>query len=434
MLDYKKFIKKRSVRLKILKLLAWVPDEAMVRLQYRIKTGRKLNLKDPKRFTEKLQWIKLYYRDPLMAQCVDKCDVREYVKAKGLESILVPCYGVYDSVEEIDWDALPDQFVAKDTLGGGGTSVIIVKDKKQEDLAAIRARMMRWTAVDSRKKGGGREWPYYNGKKHRIIIEQYLDPEKGREDPVNYKRFSADGRPIWIYIPAAGEKNASSLQAEKTLEAVLEDRQSLATLQEIAMRLTEENPHASVELLFGEGKLRIGAIAYESGEKNFQAAPGGLGEGTGVRAIHGEEQEKAAILARMTCKNPTSPGLIDYKYMCFHGEIAMIMVLADRKMGHSAGCGFFDTDLNKLPALELDETPLERTIEKPENFERMAEIAKILSADFPEARIDLYNLDGEIRFGEITFFDSSGYQLYNPDSFDEELGAKITLPEKKMAK
>ena len=79
-MDYKKVIKSRTVRVKIMQALSFVPDKWMVSLQYRIKTGHKLNLKDPKRFTEKLQWYKLYYRDPIMKQCVDKYDVREYVK------------------------------------------------------------------------------------------------------------------------------------------------------------------------------------------------------------------------------------------------------------------------------------------------------------------------------------------------------------------
>ena len=71
-MDYKKIIKSRKFRIKIMQFLSFIPDEIMVRLQYRIKTGRKINLKNPQRFTEKLQYYKLYYRDPLMAQCADK--------------------------------------------------------------------------------------------------------------------------------------------------------------------------------------------------------------------------------------------------------------------------------------------------------------------------------------------------------------------------
>ena len=96
MIDYKKIIKSQKLRFKILNLLSWVPDKIMIKMQYKIKTGRKLDLKNPKRFTEKLQWYKLYYRDPLMKKCADKYEVRDYVKSKGLENILNELYGVYD--------------------------------------------------------------------------------------------------------------------------------------------------------------------------------------------------------------------------------------------------------------------------------------------------------------------------------------------------
>ena len=107
------------MRIKILRLLNFIPDKQMVRIQYKIKTGRKLNLKNPQRYTEKLQWYKLYYRNPLMLKCADKYDVREYVKNCGLDNILNECYGVYNTPEEIDFNKLPNKFVIKDTLGGG---------------------------------------------------------------------------------------------------------------------------------------------------------------------------------------------------------------------------------------------------------------------------------------------------------------------------
>ena len=116
MMDYKKIIKSRAVRIKIMQAMSFIPDKWMVSLQYKIKTGRKLNLKNPQRFTEKLQWYKVYYRDPIMKQCVDKYEVRKYVEECGLGSILNECYGVYSSPDEIDFGKLPDSFVLKDTL------------------------------------------------------------------------------------------------------------------------------------------------------------------------------------------------------------------------------------------------------------------------------------------------------------------------------
>ena len=137
-MDYKKIIKNQTTRLKILRLLSFVPDRLMLKIQYFIKFKRRLNLNNPRRFTEKIQWYKLYYKNPLMIKCADKNDVREYVKSKGLEKYLIPCYGVYNSPEEIDWDSLPNQFVMKDTLGSGGHSVQIIKDKEHENLNMLR--------------------------------------------------------------------------------------------------------------------------------------------------------------------------------------------------------------------------------------------------------------------------------------------------------
>lgn len=303
MLDYKKIISSRSIRQKVLRLFAWVPDKTMLKIQYRIKTGRRLNLKNPKRFTEKLQWYKLYYKNPLMIQCVDKYDVREYVKSKGLEEILIPCYGVYNTPDEIDWNALPNQFVMKDTLGGGGNSVIIVKDKAKADIYQLNEIARKWTLTKAHRKGSGREWPYYSGKNHRIIIEKYLD---------------------------ASEVNG---------------------------------------------------------------------------------------------------GLIDYKYFCFDGKPVWVYIMADRDIGQGVGVGIYNSNFVKEEAQRADERPLKRIIEKPVTFELMKEISAKLSKGFPEARVDLYEVDGEVRFGEITFYDGSGYMTFNPDSFDEKFGEAFVLPE-----
>ncbi len=296
MMDYKKIIKSRDLRRKILRLMAFVPDKTMLELQYRLKTGRRLNLKKPTRFTEKLQWYKLYYKNPLMIQCVDKYDVREYVKSKGLEDILIPCYGVYDSPEEIDWELLPNQFVMKDTLGGGGTSVIIVKDKNKEDIEELKRKAAEWVTIKAHIKSDGREWPYYSGKNHRIIIEKYLEA------------------------------------------------------------------------------------------------------------------------------SPNLGGLVDYKYFCFDGTPTWMYIVADREIGKGGGLGIYDMDLNKQDVVRDDERPLKRVIRKPITFELMKDVASKLSADFPEARVDLYEVNGEVKFGEITFYDGSGYMTFSPDSFDIELG------------
>jgi len=302
-MDYKKIIKSRETRLRILRTLDFIPDKTMIKMQYFIKTGRRLNLKNPQRYTEKLQWYKLYYRDPLMQQCADKYDVREYVRSKGLGYILNECYGVYERVEDIDFDSLPDQFVLKDTLGGGGNSIIICKDKATFDFENAKKQMQKWLSIDSNKKNEGREW-VYQGRKHRIIIEKYIESN--------------------------------------------------------------------------------------------------LSEG----------------------------GLVDYKFFCFNGIPQYLNVVADRKFGQKAAIGIYNIDFEKLPYVRNDERPLTFEIPKPENYDEMIEIAKILSEDFLHARIDLYNLNGSIIFGETTFFPGSGYMGFIPDNFDKIIGNAFILPSK----
>lgn len=118
--------------------------------------------------------------------------------------------------------------------------------------------------------------------------------------------------------------------------------------------------------------------------------------------------------------------LIDYKFFCFKGVPKFLYVISDRNPGKSARLGVYDMSFNKLPVYRADELKQERIIVKPENFEEMVEIARKLSADFPHVRIDLYNIKGKIVFGEMTFYDGSGYFDYTPDSFDFEAGSYFT--------
>lgn len=298
-MDYKKIIKNRNMRLAILKCLCFIPDKAMLKLQYRIKTGRKLDLKNPQRYTEKLQWYKLNYKNPLMIPCVDKYDVRSYVESKGLGHILNECYGVFDRVEDIDFDALPSRFVLKDTLGSGGNSVILVKDKNTMDLEAVKKQLQKWVNENHRIRSGGREWPYYTGKKHRIIAEKYL------------------------------------------------------------MQMDED--------------------------------------------------------------------LLDYKFFCFDGKVELCYIIGERKVTPHGKIAIVDNEYNLLEAISWPQEPCQKLPSMPSNYAEMKEIASILAKSFPHVRVDLYSIEGEIRFGELTFYGASGYQVFQPDDFDYVLGRKFEL-------
>ena len=133
MIDYKKIFKSRELRIKILSGFSFVPDKWMIYLQYWLHTGKLLHLNNPVLFSEKLQLYKLNYRNPDMLRCTDKVEVRKYLEEKGFGENLVPLYGIYESVDEIDFDKLPQQFVAKTSDGGGGHQVYVCMDKSKED-------------------------------------------------------------------------------------------------------------------------------------------------------------------------------------------------------------------------------------------------------------------------------------------------------------
>ena len=196
-MNYRKILSSREVRLKILNLLKWVPDKVMLPVQYKLQTGKSLNLKNPKRFTEKIQYYKINYRNQLLPICVDKYEVRNYIKDNNLSGILTKFYGVYNRGEDINFDSLPDQFVIKTTDGGGGNNIIICRDKKDLNIPDTIKKLNSWLNV--KNVNAGREWAYTGIKKSQIIIEEYLEnelnPEAGIDD---YKIFCFNGEPYCI--------------------------------------------------------------------------------------------------------------------------------------------------------------------------------------------------------------------------------------------
>ena len=114
--------------------------------------------------------------------------------------------------------------------------------------------------------------------------------------------------------------------------------------------------------------------------------------------------------------------LKDYKFFCFNGRVSYIYGISDRRVGQSAQFGIYDADFNKLDVYRNDERSQEIPLPKPLNFDKMIAIAEGLSKDFPHVRVDLYNIAGRIYFGELTFYDGSGYMTFSPDSFDYKLG------------
>ena len=196
-MNYKTIFRSQKFRFLILRLLAFIPDSCMLKIQYRLKLNRRLDLSKPKRFTEKLQWYKLEHRDPIMGKCVDKYQVREYVKSKNLESILCDIYGVYSDVEEIDFEMLPARLVIKTTDGSGGENILICKDKLSLDLDDVRAKLASWK--NKKDVNAGREWAYTCIEKTRYIVEEFLENDQNPEAGISdFKFLCFKGKPFCV--------------------------------------------------------------------------------------------------------------------------------------------------------------------------------------------------------------------------------------------
>ena len=282
-------------------LLDFLPDREFLKIAYRAKIGRRLNLDNPRGFNEKLQWLKLYNRDSRYPMMVDKYAVKLYVSQIIGEQYVIPTLGIWDSFDQIDFDTLPNQFVLKCTHDSGG--LVICKDKSRLDKVKAEKKIS-----DSLKRNyywSGREWPY-KSVRPRIIAEKYMTDSGSDRD---------------------------------------------------------------------EGDLK------------------------------------------------------DYKFYCFNGAMRLMMINSDRNADCPTKADYFDRDYNWLDFTWGYQHAEERPY-KPKNFETMVAIAEKLANGLPHVRVDLYECGGKIYFGELTFYDGSGFDNIEPIEWDYKIGEMLELPPK----
>ncbi|MCM1263703.1 MAG: glycosyl transferase [Butyrivibrio sp.] len=261
-------------------LMRFIPDKPYLKLCYRLKTHKKLNLKNPQTFNEKLQWLKLYDRKPEYSIMVDKYRVREYIKEKIGEEYLIPLVGgPYKNVNEIDLDALPEQFVLKCNHDSG--SIVICRDKKDFDFEAAKKKL------DYCLKHNfwylGREWPYKNVEPC-IIAEKYMVDESGSELK-DYKVFNFDGKPEIIQVDFGRFKEHKRNLYDKDwkyIEAVIEYQtdseikinrpKQLEQMLKLARLLSKDFPFLRTDFYSVEERLYFGEITFfhESGFGKFE--------------------------------------------------------------------------------------------------------------------------------------------------------------------
>jgi hypothetical protein len=269
-------------------------DDKYLQIKFRLRMGKKLDLQNPITFNEKLQWLKLYDRNPSYTQMVDKYEVRKYISRLIGNDYLIPLLGVYDKFDEINFDELPSQFVLKCTHDSGGS--VICTDKAKFDIKKAKKKINKFLKRNFYYQG--REWCYKNVKP-RIICEKYMVDESGTE-------------------------------------------------------------------------------------------------------------------------------LKDYKFMCFNGKAKCLFVCLNRNLG-GLNVDFYDMNWNRMP-FERHYPSSNKIIKKPINFNMMVAFAEKISKDMPFARIDFYEVNGRLYFGEITFYPGNGFEEFSPEVYDELLGDWISLP------
>lgn len=269
-------------------------DTIFIKLSYYIFMKEKINLKNPKGFNEKLQWLKLNDRKAVYTKLVDKYQVKQFVTELIGKEYIIPTIGVWDSFDEIKFEELPNKFVLKCTHDSGG--VVVCNNKKELNMEETRAKLEK--CLSRNFYWVSREWPYKDVKP-RIIAEEYLTSDE-------------------------------------------------------------------------DGDLK------------------------------------------------------DYKFMCFNGEAKCSFVCSDRFSNEGLKVTFYDREWKKLP-FERHYPKSNKDIAKPQNYELMIQLAERLSSNIPFVRVDFYEANEKVYFGEMTFFPGSGLEEFTPKEWDYKLGEMIDL-------
>ena len=248
-------------------------DKLYLQLQFLFKMGRKLDLSNPKSFNEKIQWLKLYNRDPLYTTLVDKYAVKKWVAERVGEEYIIPTLGVWNDVKDIDFNSLPEQFVLKTTNGSGGNDVVVCKNKKNFKKDHVVARLSK--SLKKNVYRDLREWPYKNIRP-RIIAEKYMEDENGelldykffcfggsvKCLQVDYDRFVEHHRNIydlnWNLLPF-------SIKYPSKIGTVIKKPQHLDRMIAIAQELSKGFPHVRVDLYNVSGKIFFGELTFYHG-------------------------------------------------------------------------------------------------------------------------------------------------------------------------
>ena len=256
-------------------------DEEWLKKRFKLLMGYPLDLENPKTFNEKLQWLKLYDRRPEYTTMVDKYESKKYVAGLIGEEYIIPTLGVWDRLEDINFDELPNQFVLKCTHDSGG--VFIVRNKNTMDKETVKKKIKK--SLKQNYYYLGREWPYKNVKP-RVIAEKYMEDPTANELR-DYKIFCFDGMPRFILTVEGGHVNEADvkrrlydvnwkkvdvgLHGKKNEESVEPRPKQLEKILEVASILSKGMKHLRVDLYIVNEKIYFGELtfAHMSGFEHF---------------------------------------------------------------------------------------------------------------------------------------------------------------------
>lgn len=432
-----------NIKFTIEKLL---PDRIFLQLKFKKRMGKKLNLKSPQTFNEKIQWLKLYDRKPIYSLMVDKYTAKQYVAEHIGNEYIIPTLGVWDKFDDIDFDALPNQFVLKCTHDSGG--LVICRDKKSLDKQGAKEKIEH--SLKKNYYWSGREWPYKNVKP-RIIAEQYMEDSK-TEELRDYKFFCFDGVARALFIATERQKEGEEVkfdfydmnfkhldfrQGHPNAAACPAKPETFNEMRRIAEKLSEGIPHLRVDFYEVNGKAYFGELTFShfSGMVPFNPEEWDTTFGGWIKLpeIYGGGYALIAdgfVLWLHDYILQKTSGLTDYKFFCFNNEVKMLYVSQGLEDHTTARISFYDLDGNEMPFHRKDYKPISGKLNLPDNYPDMLKKAKSLAnaVNTSFVRIDLYSIAGKMKFSEITFSPCSGMIPFDPAEWDEIIGKWLQLP------
>ena len=316
---------------RVAEILPLLPDKVFLKMYYPVMMNEELDLKNPKTFNQKLQWLKLYDRKPEYTTMVDKYAVKEYVADKIGKEYIIPTLGVWDNFDDIDFDSLPNQFVLKCTHDSGG--LVICRDKSKLDIPIAKKKINMSLKHDYFYNG--REWPYKNVP-HRIIAEQYM-----ADDLRDYKLFCFDGAPRMTLVCSErftkdGLKEDFYDEAWKHLNvqrpahggAILpiQRPKQYELMKKLAAKLSEKMPFARIDFYEINEKVYFGEITFHpaSGFEGFKPEEWDLELGEWIKLPTGDvyrlnSDDYSIIISDSYYNNNVEKSINDYKIFCFNG-------------------------------------------------------------------------------------------------------------------